>query len=167
GEAVIAVEDELGITEQVDRTRRTCHADEAHRLSAGCVEMLVPGVQRDREQRAWPPFEARFRAIVVPHGGCAVALEDVDHLLVERVLRRSFLTRAELQQVAVVRGVRGIVVDEATQRVTPRPWLEPLRLQVPDVVSLNQRQTLGRYPLLVNGLTRAPARCDVEHGRRL
>ncbi len=64
--------------------------------------MLVPGVHGNRKQGAGAPLETRLAVLVVPDGCRATTLEDVDHLLVERVLRRGLARGRQLEQVTVV-----------------------------------------------------------------
>ena len=66
-EVVRRVEDEFGLLEDVDQRRQVGDRDEARRLGARAVEMLVMGVERNTEDRAGPPFEAGLVARVVPH----------------------------------------------------------------------------------------------------
>ena len=61
-EVVARVEDEVEVAERVDDHRRVGHGDVARGLAAGAVEVLVPGVQRDREDRARLPLERDPRA---------------------------------------------------------------------------------------------------------
>ena len=57
--------------------------------------MLVPAVQRDREQRARLPLEGDALAFVVPDRGGAAALESQDHLLKQLPVRLELLARGE------------------------------------------------------------------------
>ena len=74
--------------------------------------MLVPAVERDREDRARLPLEGDARAGIVPDRGRAAAGEDHDHLLEQMMARLQLLAGRDLADVAVVGGARGLVVDE-------------------------------------------------------
>ena len=80
-EIVGRVEDEFWVFVDVHSRRHVGHRDEARGFQAGGVEMLVPAVERDGEQRAGAPFEGNAFARVVPHAGRAAARQDHNHFL--------------------------------------------------------------------------------------
>src|ERR1700691_2284007 len=86
--------------------------------------MLVVAIERNGEQRAVLPLEGDARAGVVPHRGRAATAQDQDHLLVELPVRAETLARRNFHDVAVVRGARGVVVEEYRIAAAPRPRLE-------------------------------------------
>ena len=151
-EVVIAVEDEVEVAERVDDHRRIGHRDVARRLRARAVEVLVPAVERDGEDRARLPLEAHAVAGVVPDRGRAAPVEHVDHLLEELALRREALAGRDLADVAVVRGARGVVVEEHALAAAPRPGLELDGVQVLDVEGADDVQPLVAHPAGVGRL---------------
>src|SRR5687767_4340077 len=123
-EVVIAVENEIQVAERVDDDRRVGDRDVARGVLARAVEVLVPAVERDREDRTRLPLEGDAVPGVVPDRGGAAAVEDVDHLLEELALRREALARRDLADVAVVRGARGVMVEEYAFASPAAPRLE-------------------------------------------
>src|SRR5581483_546310 len=104
--------------------RRIGDGDIARRVLARAVEMLMPGVERNGEQRSRFPLEADALPGVVPHRGRAASAEDQDHLLEQLPLRRQLAGRRDLADITVVRGARGFVVDEQAVSTAPRPGFE-------------------------------------------
>src|SRR5262249_25570719 len=68
-EITAMAEDEVDVLVEVDRDRRGGHRDIARGRVAGAVEVLVPAVERNAEDRARLPFEGYARAGVVPDRG--------------------------------------------------------------------------------------------------
>jgi hypothetical protein len=151
-EIVGRVEDEFRVFVDVHRRRHVGDRDEARRFLARCVEMLVPAVERDGEQRAGAPFEGDAFARVVPHAGRAAARQDHDHFLEQHALRRQLLAGVDLADVAVVRGARGIVVEEHAVAFAPRPGLELQRIQVAHIDGGDDVEPLVLHPGGVGGL---------------
>src|SRR6185437_17154826 len=60
-EVVRTVEDEIVIVVAIDHGRRIGDGDEAYRLAARTVEVLVPAIERDGEDRAFLPLEGDAR----------------------------------------------------------------------------------------------------------
>src|SRR5262249_54009576 len=101
--------------------------------------------ERDGEDRARLPLEGDARPGVVPNGRGAAARQHQDHLLEQVVLRRERLPRRDLADVAVVRGARGLVVDEHALAVLARPGLELDRAQVRHVLRADDVEPLGAH----------------------
>ena len=131
---------------------RVGHRDVAHPLLAGAVEMLVPGVERDREDGAGLPLEGDALAGVVPHAGRAAAVEDQDHLLVELALRRELAARRDLADIAVVGEARGVVVDVDAAAAAARPRLELDRAQVGHVMGADDVEAFAAHPAHIGRL---------------
>ena len=110
-EIVGRVEDELDVLIEVDHRRRIGDGDIARGRLTRAVEMLVPAIERNGEHGARLPFEGDAAAFVVPDRGRAAAVEHQDHLLEQLALRREFLARRNLADVAIVRGARRLVID--------------------------------------------------------
>ncbi len=149
GEAVLEVagvtEHEIEIVVQVDDGGRVGDRDVARRRLTRAVEMLIPAIERNGEDRARLPLEGDARAGIVPHRGRAAAGEHQDHFLEQMVLRRECLARGDLADIAVVRGARGFVVDEYAPSTLARPWLELDGAQVRHVVSTDDVEPLAAH----------------------
>ena len=150
-EVVPRVEHEVEVTEGVDDDRRIGHGDEACGVLAGAVEVLVPGVQRNRKERARLPFEGDLLPGVVPHGRGPASVEHVDHLLEQLTLRSELLARRDLADVAVVRRARRIMVQEHAAPAAPRPGLELDGVQVRHVKRADDLQPFRTHPPRVRG----------------
>ena len=129
-EVVLGAEDEIQVLVEVDDDRRVGDRDEARRIAARAVEVLMPAVQRNGEQRAGLPLEGDALAGVVPHRGGAAAAQDHDGLFEQLPLRAQRLAGRDLADVAVVRGARRLVVHEHAAAAAPRPGLQLDGVQV-------------------------------------
>src|SRR5262249_28730571 len=67
-EIIAEIEDEVRLLIEVDYRRKVGDADHAHHFLAGTVEMLIPAIERDGEDRPGLPFEGDAVARIVPHG---------------------------------------------------------------------------------------------------
>src|SRR5258708_992388 len=110
-------------------------------MGAGAVEVLVPGVERYREQGAGLPLEGDAVAGIVPHRGRAAAVENQNHLLEQLALRLKLLRRRDLAHIAIVRGSRRFVVDEDTVAAPPWPWLQLDGVKTRDIVRADDVET--------------------------
>jgi hypothetical protein len=114
--------------------------------------MLVPGVERDREQGAGLPLEGDAGTGIVPHRGGAAAVEHKDHLLEQLALRRELAGRRDLADIAVVRGPRRLVIDEDAMAAAPRPWLELDGMQARHVMRADDVEPFAAHPTGVGGI---------------
>ena len=151
-EVVLGAEDEIQVLVEIDDDRRVGHRDEARRIAARAVEVLVPAVERDGEQRAGLPLEGHALAGVVPHRGRAAAAQDHDGFFEQLPLGRERLARRDLADVAVVRGARGLVVQEHAAAAAPRPGLELDRVQARHVGRADEIEPLALHPAGVGRL---------------
>ena len=71
------------VAEDIEQERQVVGGNDPHRLDARDVEQPVGRVQRRREQRARPPFEAVDLALADLDDGAAVPGEHVKDLVVE------------------------------------------------------------------------------------
>src|SRR4029077_12939924 len=72
-EVALMAEDEIDVLVEIDHDRRIGDRHEARRRLTGTVEMLMPAIERNAEDRARLPFEGHARAGVVPDRGRAAA----------------------------------------------------------------------------------------------
>ena len=151
-EVVVGAEDEIQVLVEIDDDRRVGHRDEARRIAARAVEVLVPAVERDGEQRAGLPLEGHALAGVVPHRGRAAAAQDHDGLFEQLPLGGERLAGRDLADVAVVRGARGLVVQEHAAAAAPRPGLELDRVQARHVGRADEVEPLALHPAGVGRL---------------
>ena len=151
-EVVVAAEDEVDVLVEVEHRRRVGDADIARRVLARAVEVLVPAVERDREQRAGLPLEGDALACVVPDRGGAAAFEDQDHLFEQLPVRLELLAGRDLHDVAVVGDARGVVVDEHRIAAAPRPGLQVDGAQVAHIERRDDVEALGLDPAGVGRL---------------
>ena len=86
-EVVARVEYELDIVIEVDDRGPVGDGHVACRPRALAVEMLVPAVDRNGEQRALVPLEGDLLTRIVPNAGRAAPVQYVDHFLEQLALR--------------------------------------------------------------------------------
>ena len=86
GKSRVVGEDEVFVAEHVHHHRQVVGGRKARPGAAGAIEVLVLGVQRQGEQAFRPPFETVGLPVMGFHGRAAMALEDVEHLLIEMLL---------------------------------------------------------------------------------
>ena len=77
GKLIRIVKDKVVVVINVKYRRRVAVADKAHRFASLAVEVLVPGVEWHRKERALLPFESLLLAVVEPDAGVVEALRDV------------------------------------------------------------------------------------------
>src|SRR5207244_2089327 len=68
GENEFVVEDEIRIVKKVHDEGQVGDRQISCRLGAAAVEVLVPGVERNREEAAALPFEAVLFSVALPDG---------------------------------------------------------------------------------------------------
>ena len=122
-EVVRGIEDEADVVIEVEDGRTIGHRDEARRRRPGAVEMLMPGVERDREHGTGLPLETDPVAGIVPYARCPAAIEHKNHLLIKLALRRKLVAGRNFAHVAIVGDARCLVVDEHALAVAPPPRL--------------------------------------------
>ena len=72
---------ELDVLIEIDYRWRVRDRNIAHVFLTRAVEMLVPAIERDGENRACFPLEGGARACIVPHGGGSPTRQHQNHLL--------------------------------------------------------------------------------------
>src|SRR5688500_4351113 len=90
------IENVIEISVAVDDHRRIGQGYHPHRLVTLGVEMLMPDIERGREQASSLPFERVFPAAFIPDRGGALPLKDKHRLLEHMALRLKLLTRSDL-----------------------------------------------------------------------
>jgi hypothetical protein len=88
-------------------------------------------------------------ALLLPDAGRAVTFDDVNHLLVEVLLRLQFAAGRDLANVAVVDAAGAFEHDERAEAALQVPGLDRDRLQVFDEEAGDNRDFLRRLPVLV------------------
>src|SRR5262245_56115933 len=72
-EDIICVVDKFRVAVELECNRLTGKGKIATGLGAGCIEMLMPGVERDGEGRSAFPFKGPLRRAIIPYGGGAAS----------------------------------------------------------------------------------------------
>ena len=147
GELERAVEDEIEVVVLAQRRRQVGDGDVADRLRAA-VEVLVPRVQRNREQAALRPLERLLVLLVIPDARRAAPEEHVDDLLVHVMLRLRRAARSDLHNVRVL-GARRVEVEDRAATALPRPGAQLYAGHVLDVVPLHDGHALRFRPIPV------------------
>src|SRR4029077_10813415 len=72
---------------QIENQRRRGDGQQPGLAISLTVEMMIPGVQRDREKAPRLPFEALLWTAALPNRGCAATVKNVDQRLEHMSLR--------------------------------------------------------------------------------
>ena len=152
GEVVLGVEDEVHVAEGVHDDGRIRHGHIARRLRARAVEMLMPGIERNREDRPCLPLERNLPARVVPDRRRSAAVKHVDHFLEQLPLRLELSAGRDLADVAVVRRAGGVVVQDDAFAATPRPRFQFNGVEIRNVEGADDVEPLRADPACVGGL---------------
>src|SRR5262249_28067042 len=129
-ELIGVLEDEALVVEQVEYHAEVIGGGEARPLAATRVEMLVAGIERQREQALRSPFEAVLAAVAGLDRGAAVAGQNVDDLLEQVALRLALGTRREVEHEDRDEVAAPLEVDDAAFDPEARP---PLRRHLDEV----------------------------------
>src|SRR5262245_50307101 len=95
----LIVEDKVQIAEAVDHLRRISQRNIACRLASRNIEVLMPRVERRREEASLLPLEGLLLGSFVPHRGCSAAFENIDQLLKYIALRFALPSRRDLTNI--------------------------------------------------------------------
>ena len=145
---VRVVEHEIDVVIQVHDVRQVGAKEQAHRLLAGGVELLVPGVKGDRQQRALAPLDGVLGLALLPDGGGALAAHDVHHGVVHVALGLQRARRRDLDDLqAVVFLVAQAGVGDLAAAALPVGQRQ--RGQVGERAAFIQRRALAADEVLV------------------
>src|SRR5262249_31337773 len=100
------------------------YGEVTRRLAAAGVEMLIVGVDRNCKHASRSPLEGMLLAVSLPDRGRAIALGDVDHLLIEMFLRLRLTARRDLANVRVVSAAGTVKNNERTGNAFQVPVFE-------------------------------------------
>ena len=87
-EGILISHDKVDVVKELHHKGCVGHGKISYRLAAAAVEMLVTGVQGDREQTSGLPLESMLFPLVLPNGRCPMALGYIDGLFIEVPLRK-------------------------------------------------------------------------------
>src|SRR3990172_7899896 len=102
GEDELVVEDEIVVVEQVHDQRHVGDRQEARRLAAGAVEVLIPGVEGRRKKTSFLPLKGFLFSFPGPYRRSAPSAQDEDQLLEDLPLRNEIFSRQDLANIRVV-----------------------------------------------------------------
>src|SRR4051794_21956477 len=122
GKVILVVEDEAFVVEQVELQTEVVHGSQTRMLAAAGVEVLIAGVERQREQALWAPLETVLAAVAGLDRGAAVAGEHVHDLLVEMLLRGSLRAGLEIEHEHRDEVTTPLKVGDAAVNAETRPW---------------------------------------------
>src|SRR6185312_12193897 len=125
GEVERIVEDEAVVAEETHHLRRIRDREIARGLGP-CIEVLIPGVERDREHAARLPLEGLRRLTIEPDTRRAAAGHHVRVLFVEVPLGLGVLAWSDLDQLGIARqsALRKLQIDERAGAAFARPRRE-------------------------------------------
>ena len=129
-EDVRAVEHEVGVVEEIHHDRHRRDGEQPCGQRARSVVQAVRRVERNREEAALLPFEARRLFALVPHLAGAAAVQDEEVLLEQVLLWGARSARIELDEVGVIGVLGARQADVRAAGIEPRPFGEIGRAQV-------------------------------------
>ncbi len=150
-EVVGYIKDEVRIVEEVKDDRHAVDGEKPGRLITLAVEVLVPDVQRQREQAPLLPFEGLLGPFVVPNCRCAPSLENINQLFVELSLRLQALSSGNLAYVGAGCPSRPLHVDEGSLASGSLPMSQLNLFQILDKEGFDDRYALSPLPLVIVG----------------
>src|SRR5690349_12448956 len=151
-EVALMAEHEVNILVEIDHDRCIGHRYKARRRLAGTVEMLVPAIERNAEDRARLPLEGHARAGVVPHRGRAASIHNVDHLLEQLAVWIELAARRDLADIAVVAGARRIMVEKDCAAAAAGPGLEVDGAQIAYIMGAAHIEPFLAHPSQIGGV---------------
>src|SRR5262249_53717230 len=111
----LIVEDKVQIAEAVDHLRRISQRNIACRLASRNIEVLVPRVERRREEASLLPLEGLLLSSFVPHRGCSAAFENIDQLLKYITLRFALPSGRDLTDIGTARATGSDQLNKGTE----------------------------------------------------
>src|ERR671922_548164 len=111
GKAIVAVKDEIYIMVEIQYRRRISHRQESDRPVALAIKMLVPSVERRREERAFAPLESLLFASLLPHRRRSTAADDEHQLLEHMLLWLKRFAWGNLADITIVDSFRAFQVE--------------------------------------------------------
>ena len=145
-----AVEHEVLVPEQPHHRRRVRRGDVPHLLATRTVEVLVPGIERHREQRACAPLERLLVVVVGPYRGRATAFHDVEADLVHVMFRLRLAAGVDVHHVHVVPQVRIVDPHDRALAALALPRSDFDLPHVGDVVGLVNEDSLFVQPVFIS-----------------
>src|SRR5262249_178865 len=119
GKPEIAIKNKFAIPEQTHHGRRVGHCNIPGGLMAAAVEVLVPCIERNREETPGLPLKTFLLLFILPDRRCAAPRNHVDRGLVHVMLGLGLASRLDLDDMTVVGHVAiGDVNDRATATFT-------------------------------------------------
>src|SRR5437763_5879547 len=115
------VENERLVVEEVELQAEIIDRCQAGTLPAAGVEMLVAGIERQREQALWSPFEAVLASIAGLDRRAAVARQHVDDFFIEVLLRRAPPGRWKIQHEDGYEVAAALEMGDGAVDAEPRP----------------------------------------------
>jgi hypothetical protein len=143
------VENKIGVMKQVEDNRHAIDGKEASGLAPLAVEVLIPGVERQRKKASLMPFEGLLRSLVIPNGGRAPPFENINHIFIEMLLGIQALPRGNLAHVSARRSFSTLHIDEGTVSSDSVPRFQLNFPQILDKKGLNDGYPFSQLPFLI------------------
>ena len=110
------------VVKQIEHEREIVRGGEPRAFASARIEVLIAGVERQREQALGPPFEAVLASVARFDGGVAVSGQHVDHLLEEMLLRRRLPPRGKIEDEDGDEIATSLQVHDAAVDPKAGPW---------------------------------------------
>src|SRR5262245_20171324 len=142
-ERVYAMENENDVLKQVQNGRGIGHGQQSDRPVSLTVEMLIAGVERRREERAFAPLEGLLFASIAPDRCRAAAADDKNHFLKQVLLRFEWFPRRYLADIAIVNSLGALQIEIHTSTAHARPRTQLYFTNILDMERSNCRNSLS------------------------
>src|ERR687892_2653361 len=94
-----SIENKIGAMKEVKNNRHAVDGEKSRGFVPRAVEMLVPRVERQREETSLLPLERLLGAFIIPDGRRAAPFKNVDHIFIKMSLRIEVLARRNFTNV--------------------------------------------------------------------
>src|SRR5438132_13882377 len=132
----------IAVAKSIDHRRRVGQRQKPGGCTTLSIEVLMPGVERRREQASLLPFEGLLFCPVVPNRGRATAFDDIDQLFKQVALAVALASGRDLANVSAAGAARADPIDERAENARARPRRHRNGVQVFHAVTAHDRNLL-------------------------
>src|SRR5947207_6085686 len=151
----------IAVAKSIDHRRRVGQRQEPGGCIALNIEVLMPRVERRREQTTLLPFEGLLFCPVVPNRGRAAAFDNIDQLFKQIALGFALASGRDLADIRAAGAARADQIDERTEDARARPRRHWNGAQVFYTVTAHDRNLLQLLPKIIGSLVRI-RRCSCQ-----
>src|SRR3989338_8106810 len=150
-EIVRHIKNDIRDMKEIKDARHVVDREKPRRLVSLSVKVLVPDIERQRDQTPLLPLEGLFGPFVVPYRRRPAPLEDIDQLLVNLSLGIQALAGSYLANIGAGRLSRPFHINKSAIASSSIPMADGNLSKVLDEKTLNYRDSLFLLPFLIIG----------------